>query len=273
MPIRQKTFKHVHYDNHKLHRNVVYPDPFILTLITDGHGSLVSDITSGFNDDVAHLTATPSAQYRFTNYQTTGASVTGNDIQLTADTTAKANFYLTSYNPSGEDAWYYVHNDQPICYEETAVHDFTITASNCDYGLLIAGGTHLTAWGVPSPKRYVVMNSTIYMPRANSNNWFEFRVVDDSYNPTGSNIPFTQVYKHSMTGTHAVSVISDSTNNRTSAFVDRELVSTANTNVGNAWIFVQGDIDFGVTGRISHFDARSFSTYADAYNTTQVINN
>lgn len=98
MPIRQKTFKHVHYNNHKLHRNVVYPDPFILTLITDGNGSLVSDITSGFNDDVAHLTATPSAQYRFTNYQTTGASVTGNDIQLTADTTAKANFERYIYN-------------------------------------------------------------------------------------------------------------------------------------------------------------------------------
>ena len=98
-------------------------------------------------------------------------------------------------------------------------------------------------------------------------------VVDDNYNPTGSTIPTVPVYRHSMTGTHAVSVITDSTNNKTSAFIDRELFMTANTNVGNGYVGMHGMIDDGVTGRVSHLDMRSFSTYADAYNSTQVINN
>lgn len=244
-----------------------------LTLQSNNYGTLTADALSGTSAQDIHLTPTPIQGAVFSGYNITGSNIVNNTVTLTSDTTAKANFYLTSYNPSGEDAWYYVNNNQPMGYEETAVHDFTITASNCDFGLLIAGGTNLTAWGVPSPKRYVVMNSTVYMPRANANNWFEFQVVDDSYDPMGGNIPFKPVYKHSITGTHAVSIISDSTNNKSSAFVDRTLVSTANTNVGNAWILVHGNIDFGVTGRISHFDARSFSTYADAYNSTQVINN
>lgn len=42
---------------------------------------------------------------------------------------------------------------------------------------------------------------------------------------------------------------------------------------GNGYVGMHGMIDDGVTGRVSHQDTRSFSTYADAYNSTQVINN
>ena len=246
---------------------------FNLTLQSTNYGTLTADALSGTSAQEIHLTPTPIQGAVFSGYTYTGSNVVNNTVTLTSDTTAKANFFLTSYNPSGEDAWYYVNNGQPMGYEETAIHDYTVTATNCDFALIIAGGTNLTAWGVPSPKRYVTINSTIYMPRANNNNWFEFFAVDDSYNPTGGSIPTDATYRHSMTGTHAVSVISDSTNNKTSAFVDRELVMTANTPIGNGYVGMHGMIDYGVTGRVTHLDMRSFSTYADAYNSTQVINN
>lgn len=242
-----------------------------LTLQSSNYGTLTADALSGTSAQQIQLTPTPIQGAVFSGYTYTGSNIINNSVTLTSDTTAKANFYLTSYNPSGEDAWYYINNEQPMSYEETAVHDFTITASNCDFGLLIAGGTHLEPWGVPTPKRYITINSTIYMPRANNNNWFEFFASDDE--PYTGNVHLTTMYRHSMTGTHAVSVIADSTNNKTSAFVDRNLVMTANTVVSNGMVGVHGMIDYGVTGRISHLDMRSFSTYADAYNSTQVINN
>ena len=84
------------YNGHFLYR--VIPDPLYLTLQTDGNGIISADALSGYSGNVVHLTATPNAGYVFSNYESTGATIVGNDLTFGGeDCTAKANFDFATY--------------------------------------------------------------------------------------------------------------------------------------------------------------------------------
>lgn len=65
---------------------------FTVTTATDGHGSLTAFPMSGFSGTNVTLSNTPNANYGFSGYSITGATLTGNQFTLNNDVTAKANF-------------------------------------------------------------------------------------------------------------------------------------------------------------------------------------
>jgi len=84
------------YNGHMLYRNI--RDPYYLTLLTNGYGSLIADALSGYSGSIVHLTATPSAGYTLSNYECTGSEMTGNNVMFTnEDVTVKANFDKIKY--------------------------------------------------------------------------------------------------------------------------------------------------------------------------------
>lgn len=84
------------FNGHRLYRITL--DPHDLTLLSNGYGTLVSDKLSGYSGDVAHLTATPNAGYILSSYETTGASIQGNDLTFAnEDCTARAIFRVAPY--------------------------------------------------------------------------------------------------------------------------------------------------------------------------------
>lgn len=67
-------------------------DIFTVTTSTDGHGSLTASPMSGFSGTNVTLSNTPNANYGFSGYSITGATLTGNQFTLNNDVTANANF-------------------------------------------------------------------------------------------------------------------------------------------------------------------------------------
>jgi len=85
-----------HLTGHCLYR--VIPDPYFLTLQTDGHGTISANA----------LTATPSAGYAFSNYESTGATIVGNDLTFgVEDCTAKAATYTLTLQTDGHGTGYF----------------------------------------------------------------------------------------------------------------------------------------------------------------------
>lgn len=79
------------YNGHMLYRNV--PDPYYLTLQTDGHGTISANKLSGYNGDNITLYNTANTDYVFSGYSVTGASLDGSTVTLNnQDATAKAWF-------------------------------------------------------------------------------------------------------------------------------------------------------------------------------------
>lgn len=65
---------------------------FTVTTSTDGHGSITASPMSGFSGTTVSLSNTPNANYDFTGYSVTGATLTGNQFTLNNDVTARAGF-------------------------------------------------------------------------------------------------------------------------------------------------------------------------------------
>ena len=64
-----------------------------LTLQTNGNGKLAAGKTTGYYNDTTTLTATPSSNYKFNNYNVTGGSISNNIFTWgNGNATAKANF-------------------------------------------------------------------------------------------------------------------------------------------------------------------------------------
>ena len=64
-----------------------------VTTTTDGHGTITASPKSGFIGTQVTLTNTPNANYGFSGYSITGATLTGNKFNLTgSNVTAKATF-------------------------------------------------------------------------------------------------------------------------------------------------------------------------------------
>lgn len=87
------------YSNHMLDRVVQYPDASILTVSSNEYGTLTAEPFTGFEGDTASLTATPSEDCHFVNYNVTGGSINNNIFTFTnEDATAKANFARNVHN-------------------------------------------------------------------------------------------------------------------------------------------------------------------------------
>ena len=65
---------------------------FTVTTSTDGHGTMTATPMSGFAGTNVTLSNTPNANYGFSGYSITGATLTGNQFTLNNDVTAKAWF-------------------------------------------------------------------------------------------------------------------------------------------------------------------------------------
>ena len=120
-----------HYNGHCLYR--VIPDPYILSLQTDGHGTLTADKITGYAGDTVTLTPTNNTYYRFNNYQCTGGSIVGNTFTFGAqNATAKANFKTNDFTAKGnwllpyDDPYYHTANG----YETEFFAYANVTATN-----------------------------------------------------------------------------------------------------------------------------------------------
>jgi len=72
-----------------------------LTLQTDGHGTIAANKNSGFIGDQVTLSNTANSGYEFSNYNITGAILTGNKFNFIGnDVIAKA-IFIDKYNPLG----------------------------------------------------------------------------------------------------------------------------------------------------------------------------
>jgi len=79
------------YNGHMLYRNV--PDPYFLTLQTDGNGAISANALSGYSGTNITLSNTANNGYVFSGYSITGASLNGSTVTLNnQDATAKAWF-------------------------------------------------------------------------------------------------------------------------------------------------------------------------------------
>lgn len=87
---------------------------FTVTTSTDGHGTMTASPMSGFAGTNVTLSNTPNANYGFSGYSITGATLTGNQFTLNNDVTAMANFNQTGIT--------YYSNDTPFCVEVQQNH-------------------------------------------------------------------------------------------------------------------------------------------------------
>lgn len=104
-------------------------DIFTVTTSTDGRGTMTASPMSGFSGTVVTLSNTPNANYGFSGYSITGATLTGNQFTLNNDVTARAGFsaepvktYLRGYvgansDPKIDYSWSrYTSKIEPNCY-------------------------------------------------------------------------------------------------------------------------------------------------------------
>ena len=76
--------------------NANYETAKNVTTTTDGHGTITASPKSGFIGTQVTLTNTPNANYGFSGYSITGATLTGNKFNLTgSNVTARATFNQT----------------------------------------------------------------------------------------------------------------------------------------------------------------------------------
>ena len=74
---------------------------YTITLQTSGKGSITASKLTAESGETITIGATPSAYNRFDQYYVTGGTVTGNNLTVTADCTAMANFVSNTFVASG----------------------------------------------------------------------------------------------------------------------------------------------------------------------------
>ena len=121
-----------HYNGHYLYR--VIPDPYILTLQTDGHGTLTADKITGYAGDTVTLTPTNNTYYRFKNYQSTGGSIVDNTFTFgDSDATVQANFSANAFTASGSfETGQYIAGSYTGRFQGNAGSSFALTTYHTD---------------------------------------------------------------------------------------------------------------------------------------------
>lgn len=224
---------------------------------TDG-GSIAASKLSGFIGDSVTLSNTANDGYEFSAYTLTGANITGSTFNLTgSDVTAKANFTLTSFVPTGSMGVYY--DDEQNTHVVTNLYSSGVGAS------VVAHIESVYNW--PATAKYAAASW-----HTSSYSYGTVRTGPRvGVATTGSQSPSFSYYDIasdiSNYGPKLVSVIIDDTNHRLSGFIDRSLVMTAGGipqprffNAGfNGWSCIMSGITM-----------RTFDSYGDAYNFVQL---
>ena len=114
------------------------------TLQTNGYGAIAANKTSGYSGDTVTLSNTPSADCTFSNYEITGATLTGNQFNFgSSDVTAKANFTRNTHSVTVQNDGHGTVTASPSTgYSGTQVTLNTTPASNYELsGFTITGAT------------------------------------------------------------------------------------------------------------------------------------
>ena len=228
-----------------------------LTLQTDGHGSIAANRMSGFIGDSVTLSNTPNAGFIFNNYDITGATLTGSNFNFVGnDVTAKANFTMTSFVPTGSMGVYY--DDDKNTHVVTNLYSSGVGAG------VLAHISNVYDW--PSTAKYAAASWHTSSYTFNGRTGPRVGVAT-----TGSPSPSLSYYNiatdRNTYGPKLVSVIIDDTNHILSGFIDRSLVMTAGGIPQPR--FLNAGFD-GWSCIMSGITMRTFDTYGDAYNFVQV---
>ena len=228
-----------------------------LTLQTDGHGTIAANSMSGFIGDSVTLSNTPNAGFIFNNYNITGATLTGSNFNFVGNNvTAKANFTMTSFVPTGSMGVYY--DDDNNTHVVTNLYSSGVGAG------VLAHISSVYNW--PSTAKYAAASWHTSSYVFNGRTGPRVGVAT-----TGSPSPSISYYNiatdRNTYGPKLVSVIIDDTNHILSGFIDRSLVMTA------GGIPQPRFLDAGFDGWsciMSGITMRTFETYSDAYNFVQL---
>lgn len=74
---------------------------YTITLQTSGNGTLTASKLTAESGETITIGATPDTYNRFDSYSVTGGIIDGNNLTVTADCTARANFYANSFTAKG----------------------------------------------------------------------------------------------------------------------------------------------------------------------------
>lgn len=229
-----------------------------LTLQTDGHGTIASNRMSGFIGDGVTLSNTPNAGFIFNNYNITGATLTGSNFNFVGnDVTAKANFTMTSFVPTGSMGVYY-DNDQNT-HVVTNLYTSGVGAS------VVAHIGSVYNW--PSTAKYAAASWHTSSYSLGTGQTGPRVGVATTGSPSPSFSYYNIATNRNTYGPKLVSVIIDDTNHRLSGFIDRSLVMTAG-NVPQPRYFNAGFTGWSCI--MSGITMRTFDTYGDAYNFVQM---
>ena len=221
--------------------------PLILTLETDGHGTLTADVISGFEGDTVTLTPTYNTYYRFSGYDCTGGTIEGNTFTFgNENATVKANFKVNAFTARG------VFNNNNINVSNNAY-----SFSNAIWYAHYTGGTNV-------PTDYY--NKT-YTSQINSNSKTNART--SGWCPTGS------ISAYSMTANVTGCGIGRSTYSRT-------ITGTVKANgafVKSASLYVRADgtsntgpvVTNAVTNKTGHL-SYTYNNVGAYYNNNYKIN-
>ena len=228
-----------------------------LTLQTDGHGSIAANRMSGFIGDSVTLSNTPNAGFIFNNYDITGTTLTGSNFNFVGnDVTAKANFTMTSFVPTGSMGVYY--DDDNNTHVVTNLYSSGVAAG------VLAHISKVYDW--PSTAKYAAASWHTSSYTFNGRTGPRVGVAI-----TGSPSPSLSYYNiatdRNTYGPKLVSVIIDDTNHILSGFIDRSLVMTAGGIPQPR--FLNAGFD-GWSCIMSGITMRTFDTYGDAYNFVQM---
>lgn len=223
---------------------------------TDG-GSIAASRVSGFSGDSVTLSNTPNAGFIFNNYDITGATLTGSNFNFVGNNvTAKANFTLTSFVPTGSMGVYY--DDDNNTHVVTNLYSSGVGAS------VLAHISKVYDW--PSTAKYAAASWHTSSYTFNGRTGPRVGVATTS-SPLPSFSYYNIATDRNTYGPKLVSVIIDDTNHILSGFIDRSLVMTA------GGIPQPRFLDAGFDGWsciMSGVTMRTFDTYGDAYNFVQM---
>lgn len=256
-----------HYGRHKLSR---YVDVYETTLQTDGNGTINASKLTGYAGDTITLSNTPNAGFIFNDYNITGATLTGSNFNFVGnDVTAKANFTMTSFVPTGSMGKYY--NDDQSTREVT-----NLSASGSCITMIPAHIQDVFNW--PATAHYAAATYTLKTESMRGvterigGGYFVTKASNSSPNiGPSANVIVSSVYAPTSGATFGparLGIIIDVANSSLSSFVNRNFNFTE-TNVPSPPAFLTTNCS-GNSVIMSGVTMRTFGSYDDAYNFIQL---
>lgn len=233
-----------------------YDNQYEVTVTTDGRGTSVANPSRGHHGDTITMNVIPNAGYELDKHTVNGVAIAGNTFNIVSDSLVHTTFKdATSYDikckhePYSTQIQYW--GDHPVY---NISYDFV---TPCDPNLLIywVNEEDWSAIGHPGAQRYVVTKCILYLDSVIDS--VTFSLTDESWDPYSGNIAWANIYTYTAKGTHKLGLISDTVNNVTEVYIDKQYVGTqSGTNFRNHW--------WGMTAHEASMD-RTSSTLRKLY--------